>query len=180
MTAIPEPPPALVGFKSLGVRLQAMGTPDASNRAFTDASRRSHHRGRPMGRLDGRVRQRQRHHALGHFGAQGRDARRARFVTEKAIDAFLHEPLLPAPDPGLRLARPAHDLVRSDAVRAQKDDCRPPHMLLGGVAVPDHSFKTMAVGAADCEGNSGAHAPDSRRHPTMGIPKRTLPLGGDH
>lgn len=164
----------------LAVRLQAMGTPDAPDRAFTDAGRRGNHRGRPMGRLDGRVRQRQHHHAFGHFGPQGWDARRARFVTEKAIDAFLHEPLLPAPDAGLRCARPAHDLVRSDAVRAQKNDCRLPHMLLGGIALPDHSFKTKAVGRADCDGNSAAHTPDSQMRPALGIPKRTLPLGGDH
>ena len=164
----------------IAVRLQAMGTPDAPDRAFTDAGRRGHHRGGPMGRLDGRVRQRQRHHALGHFGPQGWNARRARFVTEKTIDAFLHEPLLPAPDARLRCARPAHDLVRSDAFRAQKDDCRPPHMLLCEVALLDHSFKTKAVGRADCDGNSGAHAPDSQMRSTLGIPKRTLPLGGDH
>ena len=36
------------------------------------------------------------------FGPQGWNARRARFVTEKTIDAFLHEPLLPAPDARLR------------------------------------------------------------------------------
>ena len=113
-------------------------------------------------------------------GAQGRDARRPRFVTQKAIDAFFHEPLLPAPDAGLRFARPAHDLVRSDAVRAQKDDGRPPHMFLGGAAVLDHSFKTKAVGGADCEGDSGAHAPESQIRSILGIPKRTLPLGGDH
>ena len=164
----------------IAVRLQAMGTPDASDRTFTDAGHRSHHRGRPMGRLDGRVRQRQRHHALGHFGAQGRDARRAGLVAEKAINAFFHEAFLPAPDAGLRLTCSAHDLVRSDAVRTQKDDGRPPHMFLGGAAVPDHSFKTKAVGGADCNGYSSAHTPDSQMRMTVGILKRTLPLGGDH
>ena len=93
-----------------------------------------------MGRFDGRVCQRQRRHALDHVGAKRRDARRPRFVTQKAVDAFLHEPLLPAPDAGLRFARPAHDLVRSDAVRTQEDDSRPPHMFLSGVAVPDRAF----------------------------------------
>ena len=164
----------------IAVRLQAMGTPDAANRAFTDANRHGHHRGRPMGRLNGWVRQRQRHHALGYFGAQRRNARRARFVAEKTIDAFLHEPFLPAPDAGLRLARPAHDLMRSDAVRAQKDDSRPPHMFLGGAAVSNHSFKTKAVRGADYEGNSSAHAPDSQMRSTLEIPKRTPPLSGNH
>ena len=35
-----------------------------------------------------------------HVGGQGRDARWARFVTQKAINAFFHEALLPAPDAG--------------------------------------------------------------------------------
>ena len=165
---------------SVAVGLQAMGTPDAPDRAFTDANRHGHHRSRPMGRLDGRVGQRQRRHALGHFRAQGRNARRARFVTEKTINAFFHEPFLPAPDAGLRLARPAHDLVGSDAVGTQEDDGRPPHMFLGGTAIPDHSFKTKALGGTDCEGNSSAHAPDSQIRAPLGIPKRTHPLGGDH
>jgi transposase len=55
----------------------------------------------------------------------------------------------------------SHDLVRSDAVRAQKNDGRPPYMFLGGAAVTYHSFKTKAIAGADCEGDSGAHAPDS-------------------
>jgi len=84
---------------------------------------------------------------------------------------------LPAPDAGLRLACPAHDLCRADAVRAQQDDGRPPHMLLGGIAVPDHAFKTEAILGADRDGYSSAHAPDSHTHPTTGIRKRTLPLG---
>jgi len=164
----------------IAVRLQAMGTPDAADRAFTDAGRSSHHRRRPVGRLNGRVRQRQRHNALGYFRAQGRNPRRARSVTEKAIDAFCREPLLPAPNAGLRLARPAHDLMRSNAVRAQKDDRRPPHMFLGSAAVPDHFFKTNAIAGADCNQNTGAHPPDSQMRSTLGIPKRTLPLGGNH
>ena len=133
-----------------------------------------------MGRLDGRVRQRQGDDAFGHVGGQGRDARWARFVTQKAINAFCHEPLLPAPDAGLRFARPAHDLMRSNTVRAQKDDGRPPHMFLGGTAVPDNSFKTMAVGRTDFDRNSSAHAPDSQMRFNLGIPKRTLPLSGYH
>ena len=41
---------------AVAVRLQAVATPDAPDRAFTDANRHGHHQGRPMGRLDGRVR----------------------------------------------------------------------------------------------------------------------------
>jgi len=162
----------------VAVWLQAMGAPDAPDRAFTDASLRRHHRGRPMGRLDERVGQRQRNHPLGHFGTQGRNARRARLVAENAVNAFLHEPFLPAPDAGLRLVCPAHDRRRAGAIRAQQYDGSPPHMFLGGIAVPYHPFKTTAVGAIDCDGYSAAHAPESHMQPTTGILKRTLPLGG--
>ncbi len=133
-----------------------------------------------MGRLHGRVRQRQGHDALGHIGGQGRNAGRACFVTQKAINAFFHEPLLPAPNAGFRFARPAHDLVGSHAVRAKKDDGRPPHMFLSGAAVPYNAFKTKAVGGAEFDRDSSAHSPDSQMRTNLGIPKRTLPLGGYH
>ena len=164
----------------IAVRLQTMRPPDAPDRGFTDADHRRHHRGRPMGRLDGRVRQRQGDDAFGHVGGQGRDARWARFVTQKAINAFFHEPLLPAPDAGLRFARSAHDLMRSNAVRAQKDDGRPPHMFLGGAAVPGNAFKAKEIRGADFDCDSSAHAPDSQMRDSLGIPKRTLPLGWNH
>src|SRR5215213_6010849 len=48
---------------------------------------------------------------------------------------LLGEALLPAPDAGLRLARPAHDLDRADTVRRQQQDLGPPDMLLRAVAV---------------------------------------------
>ena len=47
-------------------------------------------------------------------------------VVQEAGDAFLHEPFLPAPDAGLRLAGPAHDLVGANTVGAREDDRRPP------------------------------------------------------
>ena len=165
---------------SKAVRLQTMETPDAPDRAFTDTDRRRHHRGRPMGRLDGRLRQRQGDDALGNLGGQGRNTRRARFVTQKAINAFFHEALLPTPDAGLRFARPAHDPMRSNAGRAQKDDSRPPHMFLGGATVHDNPFKTKTIRGTDFDRDSSAHAPDSQMRDALGIPKRTLPLGGNH
>jgi hypothetical protein len=54
-----------------------------------------------------------------------RDARGPRLVVQEAVDAFLHEPFLPAPDAGLRLAGPAHDLVGANTVAAREDDRRP-------------------------------------------------------
>ena len=39
---------------------------------------------------------------------------------QEAVDAFLHEPFLPAPDAGLRLAGPAHDLVGANTVGVER------------------------------------------------------------
>ena len=75
---------------SAAVGLQAMGTPNTANRAFTDTRHRGHYRRRPMGRLDRRVCQRRRHNPLGYFGPHRRDARRACLVATKTINAFFH------------------------------------------------------------------------------------------
>ncbi len=148
------------------------------DRAFTDAGRRHHHRRSPVGHFAGRIGQR--HRPLGHFWTQGRDARRAGLVAEKAINAFFHEAFLPASDAGLRLARPTHNLRCADTVGAQEDDCRPPHMFLGGIVVPNHRVKSTAIGETGCEGYSSAHAQDPHMRPAMGIPNWTRPLGGNH
>ena len=74
----------------LAVRLQAMGTPDAPDRAFTDAGRRGNHRGRPMGRLDGRVHQRQRRRALGLLPSPGAECAAGAFCPGEG-----HQRLLP-------------------------------------------------------------------------------------
>jgi hypothetical protein len=101
-----------------------------------------------------------------------RDARGPRLVVQEAVDAFLHEPFLPAPDASLRLAGPAHDLVGADTVGAQEDDRRPPIVFLRGVTVPGDRFKSVADGPRDRDGNSGAHAPDSHGNRNRGIPNQ--------
>src|SRR6202162_2163246 len=65
------------------------------------------------------------------------------FVSQEAVDALFHEPLLPAPDAGLRRAGLAHDLVGSDAVGAQKHNVCSPNVLLRSVTVPGDRFKPM-------------------------------------
>jgi hypothetical protein len=84
----------------------------------------------------------------------------ARRPVIRLFDAFLHEPFLPAPDAGLRLAGPAHDLVGANTVGRSEDDRRP-SVFLRGVTVPGDRFKSAADGPHDRDGNSGAHAPDS-------------------
>ena len=128
-----------------------------------------------------RIGQRQRDHALGHFGAERRDARGPRLVAQQAVEALLAEALLPAPDAGLRLARPAHDLVRAEAVGRQQHDLGPPDMLLGRVAVADQRLEAAAVGGRNVDGDAGAHAPDShaasRGNPPPDSTVRFHPLG---
>ena len=101
-------------------------------------------------------------------------------VSEKAVNAFLHEPFLPAPDTRFRLSGPAHNLSGSDTFGAQEDDSRPPLLFLGGITVPNHLIKATAVGGTDCEAVSGTHAPDLHTHQNLGNPKGTLSLSGNH
>jgi hypothetical protein len=63
-------------------------------------------------------------------------------ITKKALEAFLHEASLPAPDAGLGLAGSAHDLVRADAVGREQDDLGLPRMLLRGLAVSDDRLRS--------------------------------------
>jgi hypothetical protein len=51
-----------------------------------------------MGRPGRRVGQRERDHTLGHLRAVPGNPRGARLVSQEAVDAVFHEPLLPAPD----------------------------------------------------------------------------------
>src|ERR1700733_15979012 len=101
---------------------------------------------------------------------QRRDARGACLILQEAIVTCLHEAFLPAPPPGLRLARPAHDLIGTNTVRAQQNDLRTPDMLVRGVAVPSQRLQTAAVGRLESNGNSGSHAPDSHAFSSREIP----------
>ena len=96
--------------------------------------------------LGGRIGLGQRHDPLGDIRPQRRNPRGPRLVAQQPIEAFRHEPFLPAPDAGFRSAGLAHDLVGADAVGGQKDDLGPPDMLLGAVAVPGQRFQAAANG----------------------------------
>jgi hypothetical protein len=72
------------------VWLQTMRSPDPPDRAFTDANRHGHHQGRPMGRLDGRVHQRQRRRALGLLPSPGAECAAGAFCPGEG-----HQRLLP-------------------------------------------------------------------------------------
>src|SRR5665811_1380012 len=103
------------------------------------------------------------------FDPSGR-MRWPRLVAQETVIAFLHEAFLPAPDTGLRLTGPAHDLIGANTVRAEQDDLGSPDMLVRGVAVPRERLQTAAICGLESDGNSCSHAPDSHASSQLGIP----------
>jgi hypothetical protein len=152
------------------VRLQSMRAPDALHRGDADGARLGHHGGGPVGRLGGRIGERERHDARGHIGTQRRNARGPRLVTQKTVEALRHKAFLPAPDADLRLGGPAHDCVGPDALRAQEDDLGTPDMLVRGVAIPNNRLQTAAILGREGDGDSCAHTTDSHAPVPQRIP----------
>ena len=105
-----------------------------------------HHGAGPVRGFARRVRQRHGDHPFRHIRLERLDARGPRLVAQKPVEAFLHEALLPAPDAGLRLAGPAHDLVRAEPVGSEQDDLGPPDVLLWSVAVRNQRLKSSTIG----------------------------------
>src|SRR5271167_408709 len=117
------------------VRLETMRAPDALNGARADADGFRHHRGSPVGGLDGRIGAGERDHTLGYIRAEWWNTRGSCFIAQEAVVTSLHEAFLPAPHAGLRLPSPPHDLMGADAVRAQQNNLRAPDMLMRRVAI---------------------------------------------
>jgi len=162
------------------VRLKAVLAPDAVNGTGADVDGLRHHGRRPLGCLGRRFGLAERDDALGDVGAKGGDARRPRLVTQQALIAFLHEALLPAPDTGLGLAGPAHDLVGTDSGCAQQHDLATPHMFVGGIAIPRKRRQPPPAGRLESDGYSRSHATDSHAFPAGGILCGTQMLDADH
>ena len=154
------------------VRLETMRAPDALDGTRADADDFRHHRGSPVGRLDGRIGLGKRDDPLGYIRSEWWDTRGSCLIAQEAVVTRLHEAFLPAPHTGLRLAGLVHDLMGADAVRAQQDDLSSPDMLMRGVAIPRERRQTAAVTGLECDGNSGAHPPDSHAMSPVGIPPR--------
>jgi hypothetical protein len=91
-------------------------------------------------------------------------------VAQQARDALLHVPLLPAPDTGLGLARPAHNLVGTETFGAKQHDLGSPGMLLRRVAVLKNRLQPLAVRRLYSDGYSSSHPPDSHVRREPGIP----------
>ena len=153
------------------MRAQPVCFPDPPHRRGRDAHALRHRPQRPVRCL---VRRRLlgQPHDLGHLvGRRRRNAGRPGLVTQKAIDAFLHEPLLPAPDTGLRLARRRHDRGGAEPGVAQENDPGPPDMLLGAVAIRDDRFQSLTVAGRDAETDTGAHLQRLAHKPGPGNPE---------
>ena len=78
------------------------------------------------------------------------------------------EPLLPAPDGGLALRRPPHDLAGAVPIGGQKHDPRSPDVLLQAVPIRHHRFQTDPVGGRNLDDNPLAHAPELARAQAKG------------
>src|SRR6185369_17036680 len=85
----------------------------------------------------------ERDHFVDHLLAEWLDPRGAGLVAQQAVDAPLSEAFLPAPDAGLGLACPTHDLDAAEAVGREEHDGRPPNLLLRRVTVTDDRLKPL-------------------------------------
>ena len=162
------------------VRLKPVRTPDALDGTRGDIDDLRHHGGGPVGPLRWRVDLGEHHDAFGNDRSQPWDARWPRLFTQETVITFLHEALLPAPNIGLRLAGPLHDLIGANTVRAEQDDLSSPDMLVRGVAVPRKSLRMAAIRRLESDGNSGSHASaciESAGNPHRDSNVRRNPLG---
>ena len=151
------------------VRLKAVRAPDAVDGTGADVDGLRHHGSGPVGRFGGRLGLAERDDALGGIRSQGWDARRPRLVAQQPVVAFLHEAFLPAPDAGLGLAGPAHDLIGANTVCTQQHDLCPPYVLVGGVAVPCQRLEATPASRLESDGNSSSHATNSHTPQPVGI-----------
>jgi hypothetical protein len=162
------------------VRLQTMGAPDALNRTHAEPRRLRHQGAGPMGRFPGRFRERQRDDALGRLGAQRFDARGTRLVAQQSVEPLLDKAFLPAPNTGLGLASPPHNLTRADPIGGQQHDLRPPDVLLRCVAVFNLGFEPTNIDGRNGERFSSAHRADSHDAHAVGIPLGIQMSGSIH
>ncbi len=165
---------------SPAVRAEAVRLPDRLHRRGRDADGLRHCAQRPVGRL---VRGRLKRQADDLRNAVGRDWRLARWtgsVTQQAINAFAHEPLLPAPHAGFGLGRGGHDRRGPQTLATQKDDTRPPDMFLRAFGVRDNAAQAPTLAGRYREGNAVAHPTDSHTTAPMGILNQTLSFRSIH
>ena len=107
-----------------------------------------------------------------HLLAERLDPRGPGLVAQQPVDALLGEALLPAPDAGLGLAGPTHDLDGAEAVGREQHDLGSPDMLLRRVAVTDDRLQAAAIG-----GFSVTEIPGRMPKTRMRQTRRESPIG---
>jgi hypothetical protein len=152
------------------MRLKAVRAPDAVDGTGADIDGFRHHGSSPVGCFGRRVGLAERDDALDSVRSQSSNARRPRLVAQQAVMTFLHEAFLPAPDTGLRLAGPAHDLIGADTGSAQQNDLGPPDVFVGGVAAPHKRLQAPPASRLESDRNASSHATDSHASNPRGIP----------
>ena len=150
------------------MRLKLVGLKDALHRPQADPCRLGQHTAGPVRGFSRRRASDQVNNLLDSRGRQRRLAGLARLVAQQAINALLHEPLLPSPYHRLGFARPAHDFGGAAAIGRGKDNLGAPHMFLRRAAIPDDSLKSMAISSDDVHDNSGSHAESLNRFVRVG------------
>jgi hypothetical protein len=137
---------------------QPVGPPDPLHRADAEPAGHGHRRRRPVGHVVRRwLFQRSPHHPLDHGLGQGRDACRPGLVVQQTVHAVGHEPLLPAPDAGLRHPGPAHDRDGAAAVPRRQDDPRPPDVFLRAVPVRHDRLEPSTISGTHVDLDALAH-----------------------
>jgi hypothetical protein len=157
------------------MRLQAMRAPNSLNRTHRNADRLCHGGPGPVGRLTGRIGQRQGDHSFGDLLRKARHPGRSGLVAQETIHALLHEPFLPAPNS--RLGHPGcpHDLMCARPSRRKKDDPATPDVLLRAVAIGNDRLHAGPVFGINGKADPGAHNRDSHTAAFAGILYRTRP-----
>jgi hypothetical protein len=96
-----------------------------------------------MRRFGGRIGLGEHHDTLSDFLPKWGDARRSRLVAQQTVVTSLHEAFLPAPH--VSICRFVHDLIGTDAVRAQQDNLSPPDVLMRRITIPSERGQAAAV-----------------------------------
>ena len=94
------------------------------------------------------------------FPWERRHSRRPGSVALEPGYPFVEVALLPAPDSGLRRARPPHDRKSAMAVRCRRHDPGPPNRLARSVTVGDRSLELRTVSGIQIQADViASHAP---------------------
>ncbi len=143
------------------MRLEAMGIPDALDRAQGDPDGLRQGAAGPVGDLTGRFGAGEGEHLGDGVGGVRRLAGRTGLVAQEALDAFLGVALLPAPDGRPADARLLGDVEDAEAFGREQDDAGALDVLEGPPPIGDDGGQARQVGGAGDYADSLSHPSDS-------------------